>query len=65
MNEQLLQVSTKEVKEYLDKFAAMDPTHRFNAHSHWFYLQCKGGRESWEKDFFSEGLYIFYVLTID
>jgi hypothetical protein len=53
------------VKEYLDKFAAMDPTHRFNAHSHWFYLQCKGGRESWEKDFFSEGLYIFYVLTID
>ncbi len=62
MNEQLLQLSTKEVKEYLDKFAAMDPTHRFNAHS---LPAMQGGRESWEKDFLNEGLYIFYVLTID
>jgi hypothetical protein len=43
MNEQLLQLSTKEVKEYLDKFAAMDPTHRFNAHS---LPAMQGGRES-------------------
>ncbi|KAH9533634.1 hypothetical protein CY35_18G062200 [Sphagnum magellanicum] len=38
--EKLLQLSTKEVKEYLDKFAAMDPTHSGKVSMEQFMESC-------------------------